>query len=222
MNKPQISLTINRAYLESISIIWNALINELRTVEGFQIDDEMVSRLNAWNENANTHWPVFGNRYSHTPAGLVSYKGYPLTMRMTLSDGWQYCTINMDQCSTYALGEAVCYHGNYYGSGLDTALNILHTNELVSGENSGKPLNKVDVLKHFSQRREKRHANSIAWYLSSSPLEWLIEQLDKRIDLIVKSKKAVNFTKQEEKIYNRYLKNRWPKVDAYLKALPKK
>lgn len=217
--KKPISLALNKAYQDSISTMWNIAINQFRDVEGFRIDDSVLVALNAWNDNG-PRWPDFANRYSETPEGLISYKGYPLHMKMSVYGHGQYCTLRMPACSTWSYGEDTSYY--YNENTLDPDLVIHYDRDLKEEEKTGKQLTKTQVLGLFGKRKEKRHNNAVSWYAATDGLDWVVAKLDNCIELITKSKKSLDFSKQEDKLYNKYLKNRWPKVESYLKTVPKK
>lgn len=218
ITKTHLGLTINSIYRDSISTIWNTMINDLRRIPGMIVNDAVLHTLNSW-PITGSNWPSFGNRYSNIP-GLLNYKGNPITLRMNLSDGWQYCTIGFQPCRIERMSEIQRWHSRSYIGVLAPNLPVFGVSELYAAELPGIKLTKEEAIASFSVIKSRTHSSNVAWYVSTTTLEALIEQLDSKVALIELSKKQQVHSKQEARIYSRYLKNRWPQVEAFLKINP--
>jgi hypothetical protein len=211
----ELGLALGQVQRNQLMIIWTMFIDRLSTIPGITVNRKLQDSLNNWEDPSQ--WPSIQFRSLPTSDELLSYKDHPFNVMLNLNGDYQFAKITFEPTNTPVFKEMPVY---YAGCGRSTKYCDVDCQitlaALIDLERSGK-LDREQVVSMFSSSYDKYCNNIINWSLTKEPLEVVAAKMEAIHQKLLNSNNETSFKKQEDRLYARYLKNRWPRVKALLK-----
>lgn len=222
---------MGNAYLEANNKCWNVFINWLSQIEGVRVAHNVARGLTTIDttDADRSKWPNCLEREKHyyTPENLMFYKDIPIRARLSVQPSWQYCRITFPYLSYYKLAEVYVEVGGLPYDPLSDLLNWDHVPALSSKlpidfstiqsvERANQVLTMDDVVATFTKRVTCECELHFEFYLhnNNAMLPTVTRLLEDRYKKYIHHGGIGEAAKQ--KVYAKYLKNRWPRVHSYL------
>ena len=207
-NTNHLSENINFIHLESNSKIWMTFFEWLASVPNFTLN-----RVEIRNTNNNRLLPEIGSEGLFTPSNLVMYRDVAVKLSLSIINNMQYFKARIDDkgiTSVRKLQELSEF--NYAPSFISSEYNIELENIQLE-ERTGEPLNKEQVISMFCRKSYKYFGPLYCSFnLKNVTPEVIVDEMEIQYNKIAKAKLSLD--KNSDKMYNKYLKNRYPRVVA--------